>query len=61
MTLSELKTAYSATLKIAVRYRDEYGFIAQGVILGFSDDGLIYVDAHHNKVKPENIISIKYL
>lgn len=25
MTLNELKTAYNATLKIAVRYRDAYG------------------------------------
>ena len=38
MTLNELKTAYNATLKIAVRYRDEYGFIA---LVAFADHFLI--------------------
>lgn len=61
MTLNEIKTAYNAALKVSARYRDQYGFIAQGVILGVSNDGLIYIDAYHNQVKPENVISIKYL
>lgn len=61
MTLNEIKTAYNATKKVAARYRDQYGFIVQGVILDVSDSGLICIDAYHNQVKPENVISIKYL
>lgn len=61
MTLNEIKTAYNAANKVAARYRDQYGFIAQGVILGVSDDGLLYIDAYHNQVKPENVSNIKYL
>ena len=61
MTLNEIKTAYNAANNVAARYRDHSGFIAQGVILGVSDDGLIYIDAYHNQVKPENVINIKYL
>lgn len=61
MELNAVKDAVTASNKVAARYRDQYGFIVQGVILGVSEDGLILIDAYHNKVKPDDIISLKYL
>ena len=61
MTLNEIKAALNASLAVSARYRDQYGFIMQGVILGVSNDGLIYIDAYHNQVKPEDVISLRHL
>lgn len=61
MTLEQIEKAIEQRGgRLKARYRDPWGFIINGVILGIAD-GEILIDNLQNRVKPEQIISINHL
>lgn len=61
MTLEEIeKAAQQRGGRLKARYRDQWGFIVNGVILGI-DNGEILVDNLKNRVKPDNVLSINHI
>lgn len=60
MTLEQIQKALTQGGRLSARYRDQWGFIISGVILAI-EGGDLLIDTLKNRVKPEMVISIKYL
>lgn len=61
MTLEEIeKAAQQRGGRLKARYRDQWGFIVYGVILGI-DGGEILVDNLKNRVKPDQVLAINHI
>lgn len=61
MTIEQIQQALNQQGgRVLARYRDQYGFITSGVILGL-EGGDLLIDSLKNHVKVEKIISIKHL
>lgn len=60
MTLEQIQKALTQGGRLSARYRDQWGFIISGVILAI-EGGDLLIDTRKNRVKPEKVISIKYL
>lgn len=61
MTLEEIEKAVQQRGgRLKARYRDQWGFIVNGVILGI-DSGEILVDNLKNRVKPDQVLAINHI
>jgi len=61
MTLEEIEKAREQRGgRLKARYRDQWGFIIHGVILGI-EDGEILIDNLKNRVKPDQVLSINHV
>ena len=60
MTIQEITHAFQVGGRMLARYRDEYGFIIHGVILGIEGDK-IFIDNKENIVSIDRVISIKHI
>ena len=60
MKLEEISKALAQGQRLNARYRDQYGFITSGVILGI-EGNKIFIDTLKNVVYSDNIISIKHI
>lgn len=60
MTLKEVRQALTYEGRVAIRYRDEWGFIISGVILAVEGEK-IFIDSFYNSVSINNVISIKHI
>lgn len=60
MTLEQIQKALAQGGRLSARYRDQWGFIISGVILA-TEGGDVLIDTLKNRVKPDQVISIKHL
>ena len=61
MTLAEIERAIQQQGgRVKARYRDQWGFITSGVILA-TEGGDVLIDTLKNRVKPDQVVSIKHL
>ena len=59
MTIEEIQRAVNQGRAVA-RYRDQWGFITSGVILGI-EGGDVLIDNLKNHVKPDQVLSIRFI
>lgn len=61
MTLEEIEKAIQQRGgRLKARYRDQWGFIINGVILGI-DNGAVLIDNLKNRVNVDQVLSIKQI
>lgn len=60
MTLEQIQKALTQGGRLSARYRDQWGFIISGVILA-TEGGDVLIDTLKNRVKPDQVVSIKHL
>ena len=60
MKIEEIQKALTQGGRLTARYRDQWGFITSGVILA-TEGGDVLIDTLKNRVKPDQVISIKHL
>lgn len=61
MTLEQIEKAIEQRGgRLKARYRDQWGFIVNGVILG-TDNGEILIDNLKNRVKPDQVVAINHI
>lgn len=60
MTLEQIQKALAQGGRLSARYRDQWGFIIYGVILG-TDGGDVLIDTLKNHVNPDQVLSIKFI
>lgn len=60
MTLEQIQKALAQGGRLSARYRDQWGFIISGVILA-TEGGDVLIDTLKNRVKPDQVVSIKHL
>ena len=60
MTIEQIQKALTQGGRVTARYRDQWGFIISGVILDI-EGGDVLIDTLKNRVKPDQVVSIKHL
>lgn len=60
MDMQDIKKALQNGTRLKARYRDEWGFVINGVILSINNEKVL-IDNFKNKVDASKIISISFM
>ncbi len=60
MVIEEIEQALTKGGRVAARYRDQWGFITNGVILAIIGENVL-IDNLHHQVKADQVLAIKFI